>query len=334
MNRSRPYKNVCYTLAAGVWACVIGACNQAPLAHSGLAPHPRSLAQGATASSGQNGSTWGGDDWGDDWARLRPLPTGRSGAGQPQAPRSEAGQRAERTAARSTIPTRVWTVVLATFAEEGHAEAAANMIQQLRTLAPELATPRVHRTSRGSLVVYGEYESPRSPAAQRDLQQIKQITSRGRRVFPRAMLSRINLRSAQERFHPLELLSVRKHYPNVDPLYTLEVAVWGDFESGQLTLAEIHRQAEAYVARLRAGGLEAYFHHDDDKQLSSVTVGVFDRTAINPQSGLYSPEVNELMRRFPARLVNGEPLNELIDRRRPSRGTRVQRPMLMHVPNL
>jgi hypothetical protein len=40
-------------------------------------------------------------------------------------------------------------------------------------------------------------------------------------------------------------------------------------------------------------------------------VGLFDRTAINSTSGLYSSEVTELIRkRFPQRLVNGEPMFE------------------------
>ena len=38
------------------------------------------------------------------------------------------------------------------------------------------------------------------------------------------------------------------------------------------------------------------------------------------------------MKSFPARMVNGEILREPIDARRPSRGTRIQAPSLVLVP--
>ena len=73
-------------------------------------------------------------------------------------------------------------------------------------------------------------------------------------------------------------------------------------------------------------------HHDDDLRLSMVTVGLFDHTAVDAESGLFAPEVDALLRKFPAHLVNGEPLRELLDRRRPGLGTRVQAPRLVLVP--
>ena len=35
---------------------------------------------------------------------------------------------------------------------------------------------------------------------------------------------------------PISLRAARRRFPGVDPLYTLQVAVWGDFESGELSL--------------------------------------------------------------------------------------------------
>ncbi|MHC4107337.1 MAG: hypothetical protein ACYSTY_04540 [Planctomycetota bacterium] len=223
-----------------------------------------------------------------------------------------------------------WTIVLNTFSTEGHAQAAANMRLQVGSIDPKLSGARVHTTARGSMVTYGNYTSAEDPAAQADLKWIKAITISNRQVFAGAMLTRITRTDPTIPSDPLELMSVRARYPDINPLYTLQVAVWGDFESGKLTLAEIHQHAEAYARRLRTQGLNAYYDHDDDKRLSIVTVGLFDSTAIDPQIGLYSAEVQALMRRFPEHLVNGEPLQELIDRR--TGRTRVQKPKLVRVP--
>jgi hypothetical protein len=65
-----------------------------------------------------------------------------------------------------------------------------------------------------------------------------------------------------------------------------------------------------------------------------VTVGLFDHTAYDAQSGIFAPEVELLIRKFPARLVNGEPLNEPVNPRFPEFGTRVQAPKLVLVPEL
>ena len=277
-------------------ACALGGCG---------GPGPGRSDRFPTASTGDL-------DFGQDWA----TPSARPG----QAP--------------AEGRTSIWTIVLGTFTSDDHVAAAADMLRRVRSLLPEPATARAHTTGRGSMVIYGAYSGPDDPDAQADLQRIKQTTIGGRPAFRWAMLSRIRLQSDPGRLHPLQLLSVRKRFPDVDPLYTLQVAVWGDFESGQLSLAEIRKRAEADTRKLRAQGFEAYFHHDDDRRLSMITVGLFDQTAIDPQSGLLSPPVEHLMRRFPQHLVNGEPLSEPIDRLRPRRGTRVQRPMLVLVPRL
>jgi hypothetical protein len=192
----------------------------------------------------------------------------------------------------------------------------------------------VHTGAGGSLVAYGRYESAQSDDAQRDLAWIKGLTLNDLPAFPRAMLSRVNLRPAAAGYRPLELMSARIRHPRVDPLYTLEVAVWGDFESGKLSIEQIHRSAEEYARTLRTRGFEAYYHHDDDRRLSMVTVGLFDHTAIDQRTGLYGPAVEALLRDFPAHLVNGQELLEPVDGRRVQRGTRVQRPKLVHVPKL
>jgi hypothetical protein len=242
--------------------------------------------------------------------------------------------RAARSAETSSSGT-IWTIVLATFPNPGHQQAAANSLRQLPRIDPKLGSGAwVHTGSKGSLVGYGRYGSTQSEDAQRDLAWIKGLALGDLPAFPRAMLSRVNIRPAAAGFDPLALMSARSRYPNVDPLYTLEVAVWGDFESGTMSLAQIHRKAEENARILRARGFEAYYHHDDDRRLSMVTVGLFDHTAIDQRTGLYGPAVDALLQEFPAHLVNGEELLEPIDGRRVQRGTRVQRPVLVLVPKL
>ncbi|MDY7110263.1 MAG: hypothetical protein SYC29_16665 [Planctomycetota bacterium] len=227
-----------------------------------------------------------------------------------------------------------WTILLGSYTDEGHENAAANMVRSCATIDARLGAARVHTTSKGSMVIYGAWDDPEAPAAQAALDWIKGIELRDRPVFPRAMLTRINLRHAQRQFEAGELMSVRLRYPRVDPLYTLQVAVWGDFGSGELSLEEIRRRAEAYTRELRGRGHNAFFHHDDDQRLSMVTVGLFDHTAIDPESGLYSAEVERLLAAFPEHLVNGEPLYEPTAPGRAESRRRVQKPRLVLVPKL
>ena len=277
----------------------------------------------ACESTSDRAATPGGQrtrtlDFGEDWADVG----GRRRDGGRAARSPNAQQR------RSN-----WTIVLNTFSYDDHSQAASNMRMRVGSFDPRLSSAQVHTTARGSMVTYGNYTSAKDQAAQADLKWIKAITVSNRRVFAGAMLSRITRTDHTIPSDPLELMSVRARYPDIDPLYTLQVAVWGDFESGKLTLSEIHQHAESYARKLRAQGVDAYYDHDDDKRLSVITVGLFDSTAIeNPQIGLYSAEIEALMRRFPEHLVNGEPLLELIDRR--TGRTRVQKPKLVLVPKM
>jgi hypothetical protein len=254
-----------------------------------------------------------------DWGERGPEPTGPGQA----------------TGAVGASRRTVWTIVLATFPRQGHQKAAGNSVQQLPRIDATLSGGAwVHTGTDGSLMAYGRYESAQSDDAQRDLTWIKTLTLNDVPAFPRAMLTRVNLRPAAAGFDPLELMSARVRHPNVDPLYTLEVAVWSDFDSGKLSLKQIRRSAENYARTLRAKGYDAYYHHDDDRRLSMVTVGLFDRSAVDQRTGLYGPAVDVLLRDFPTYLVNGEELLEPIDGRRLERGTRSKRPVLVHVPKL
>ncbi|MHC4991023.1 MAG: hypothetical protein ACYTGC_08580 [Planctomycetota bacterium] len=216
-----------------------------------------------------------------------------------------------------------WSIILETFSGEGHEQAAATMITELPRVNPRLTAAWVHTSPRGSTVVFGRYAGPDDPAAQRDMQWVKTLTIQDRPVFPRAMLSRLR-EGVESGLTPFELMSVRQQYPDLDPLYTLQIAVWGSFE-GAMPWRDAQRRARAQVQQLRGQGYQAYVHTDPDVELSMVTIGLFDHRALNPRSGLYSPEIESLLRKFEAHLVNGEPVWDPIARRN-------QPPSLVLVP--
>lgn len=213
------------------------------------------------------------------------------------------------------------------------------MVSQLGAIAPQANGARVHTTAKGSMVVYGQYAGRDDPRAEADQERLKQVKYQGRTVFDRIILTRLDLRLTHGQLSPHDLLSARRLHPKVDPLYTLDVAIWianEDSKAGRdrISHQEIKRRAEAHAAQLRNQGFDAYFYHDDANKRSIVTVGLFDRRAINSVSGLYSSEVTDLVKRFPARLANGEPAWEYKDKYFPRLGTKPQTPVLVLVPSL
>lgn len=235
--------------------------------------------------------------------------------------------------------TELWTLVLGTFADEGHEQAAQQMLANLPMVAPQITGARVYSTASGSMVIFGRYKGRDDPAAKNDQERIKAIRYQGRAVFNRVLLTHIDLRTAHSQFHPHDLLSARKQHPKVDPLYTLDIAIWianMDPQAGQdrMTFEDAKKKAEAYAAQLRMTGEQAYFYHDPKKQQSMVTVGLFDHRAIHPVSRMYSDEVESLLKKHPVRLANGEPLMEFKNPKKPRDGTRPQVPKLVLVPTL
>ncbi len=246
-------------------------------------------------------------------------------------------QRQQQSRPRQEQQTGRWSIVLGTFSGDDHVQQASGAHQHVTSNLRELSAARVHSTERGSMLLYGQYESADDPRGRADLERIKELTINDMPLFTRAFLSptpqqRTNASSSSAPAGAHDLMSVRERHPNVHPIYTVQVGVWGDFGSGAMTAQEIRRNAEAHAQRLRAEGHEAYVYHDDRQNQSLVTVGLFDRTAMNQKTGEFGPELRALIRKFPAHLVNGEELHEPIDRRRPDRGTRVQEPRVVIVP--
>jgi hypothetical protein len=263
-------------------------------------------------------------DLGEDWDP-QPGADGR---------RSGHSGRSGRSGGPQEAPTpSYWAVVLRTFAGDNSRQSAANMVRSCVQVDPKLRDARVHFTEEGAMVIYGRYEDATAADAQAGLAWVKGIEVSGRQVFPRAILTRISTEPRNRRYSAIELLSVRSLYPDVHPLYTLQVGVWGDYESGKLTLDQIRRSAEAQARQLRAEGMDAYVHHDTDLRLSTVTIGLFDRTALDPQTGfIVDPMLEMLKQRYPYNLANGEELREPLDPKRPSAGTRIQESRLVLVP--
>ena len=271
------------------------------------------------------------DDWGDLPQTSSSVRSGSTSATSNSQPPRKADADSDREPASSTGT--IWTVVLQTLADEGHEQMARMMLPQYAAMSPMLRSAQIIDTAKGSMIVYGNYSGPGDDAAQRDLKAIKNIQlADGTRPLAGVILSRVTPNRAGP-IHPYDLANARRMYPEMRTLYTLQVAAWSDFETGELSLEEIHKRAEAYAAELRKRGLDAFFHHDDDKRISVVTIGLFGSSAIDSQSGLYHPDVEMLMRQFPKHMVNGEELQEFIHPKFQEKlGTRTQKTMLVEVP--
>lgn len=311
----------------------LSSCNDQAKTGTDLAANGRSSLKADSASKlqPQPEPLYLGQDW-EQQGRSRGGASNAAGSGTP----ANRATVAENTAARATS---MWTLVLGTFSSDDHQVAANQMLSNLPQVAPQVRGATVHTTPRGSMVIFGSYTGRDDPAAKRDQDWLKTIKYQDRTVFNRVILTRLDLRLTQGQLHPHDLLSARRAYPEVDPLYTLDIAIWmadPDAKSAKdrVTYEQVKQKAEAYAAELRSRGEESYFYHDDVTQWSVVTVGLFNSKAIDSRSGLYNADVDALIRRFPVRLANGEPLMEFKNRLAPKQGTRAVVPRLVLVPRM
>jgi hypothetical protein len=196
-----------------------------------------------------------------------------------------------------------WSIVLATAGGDTHPVQAAALRQQIASEYPPLRTAFVRPQGRGSAIWFGRFESPNDPDAIRAKEMVRSLQRGGVPAFPRAFLSVL---PDDAPIGERDIRNLRVLYPNIDPLYSLEVAMWWTGGSDQITYDEVRRSAESYVAELRRAGQDAWYYHDPIKEMSAVTVGVFDKRAYDGRSTLYSPEVDALMKQFPVRRMNGE----------------------------
>ncbi len=224
-----------------------------------------------------------------------------------------------------------WSVLLGTFSGEDHEVRAAEFETEVQRRYPVFGEVFIEPRRGGSMVVAGRFASTDDPAAQEALALAKGITAGGGRPFAAAMLVRRTTAADAAPPKPYDLRSLRARYPGRAEIYTLQIGVWGTFGTREIDPNEVRRRAELEVARLRAQGYEAWFHHDPDSELSTITVGSFGADAYDPRSTLYAPEVERLMRAFPKHLINGEEVLVPADQRRAGE-LRPQGPRLVEVP--
>lgn len=225
-----------------------------------------------------------------------------------------------------------WSVMLATFTQEDHASRANAFRTELVREYPELSRAEVRRVGKGSAIVIGRFDAPADKSAQAELKRVKAIERNERKPFASVILVRTATDDSSAIRKPRDIRNLRARYPKVRPLFSLQVAAWSTFGEKGVDYAEMRNAAERYCAELVAKGNDAWFHHDDDSETSIVTVGFFDKRAYDAKSTLFSPEVEDLMRQFPAHLVNGEPLLIPIDPSNPKSRTKPQPCRLVEVP--
>ena len=260
-------------------------------------------------------------------------PTNKAATRAPQSKGAATSSNATSNANSKNVSSKGrWSVMLQTFSQPDHVDRAAAFRAQLVREYPELAGATSRRVGKGSAIVLGRFESPDDMAAQAELKRVKAIQRQGQRPFGGSMLIRTATDDASIVIKPFDLRNLRAKYPKVRPLFSLQVAAWSTFNEKGVDYAPMRVNAERYCAELRAKGHDAWFHHDEDSETSVVTVGMFDRRAYDAQSTLFSAEVEDLMRQFPANLLNGEPLLVPVDASSPSGKTKAQPCRLVEVP--
>ena len=271
-------------------------------------------------------------DMGEDWESVEGLIGG--GSLKPRRQSTDSGERSSGRLAGIPEPPR-YAICLATFTSGDHRLEGQQYLQRVSMLVPDMTSDlSLHTDEAGSVVLYGEFDGWKDERVADVTKRLRAVQIQGRPIFINPILTEVVPKRDPSTIGPNELLAVRLRYPEVRTLYTLEVAVWGDFESGQLNDDRRRRLAEDYAASLRDLGHQAWYHHDPVKKMSTVTVGVFDHRAIDAASGIRSPAVERVMGQFPVRLVNGEVLNIPVNRNDPGAGTKPQRPFLVEVPRL
>lgn len=230
---------------------------------------------------------------------VRWTPEGGEGSWNPEAPAAAPD--------RPTAPAPGWSIVLTTITETNHRELAAQWAQSFRQMTG-LSAAWIDSSERGSIVRYGRYESSSAPQAQADLRMFKTTEVGGMIPFRSAYLARHGSATPTGRLRELSLPEVWKMYPGVETLYTLQIGVYE--AERDTSAAEARRLAEEAALQLRAQNEMAFYYHGPNR--SHVCVGVFPEGAVDPATGLYSPEVQALQERFPHNAYNGRTIEERI----------------------
>ena len=95
-------------------------------------------------------------------------------------------------------------------------------------------------------------------------------------------------------------------------------------------LSQFRAAAEQAVARLRADGEQAFYHHGPSA--STITVGVFGESDHDPAGGFDSHRPTEARERHPHNLVNGQGFHETLRTDSGQAVRRLQRSQLVAIP--
>ena len=224
-------------------------------------------------------------------------------------------------------------LVLQTFSEDFNGAVANTYIQQLGTLLPSHRHHlHTHIDGSGSMALYGAYEGWDDPKAPADAKTLSEIQINGKRLFGPIIRTDIERQRRPDEYSDLELISVWSRHPNMRAIYALEIELWGDFQSNEWPPERRRAKAMERVSQLRQQGFDAYCHHDERRELSTITVGLFSEAAINPQSGIPDPNLARLHEQFPIRLINGEELRMPIQRGGSAQNVKPIRSRLIKVP--
>lgn len=211
-----------------------------------------------------------------------------------------------------------WRVALAVFSGPdgvARANAALPIIQRQGNMPEAFVEPR----KSGAIIAYGAYDQPDARQAQRDLERIRTMTINGQLAYPRAFLAPPQ-GGVSGAIPEWNLANAREQYGD-SAKYTLQVAV---YESERR--AEAMRLAEQAASTYRRDGELAFYYHGPNR--SMVTIGVFSDRDFDPASGRTSAELQEVMSRHPAHLVNGMGVRETLS----DGSTRMQPPQLVRIP--
>ncbi len=227
-----------------------------------------------------------------------------------------------------------WTIVLITFRGEGAAIAGEEALARVRGSG---LIDGVFMEARGESVVLarGAYESYDTPAAQRDLQQLRELTIEGERPFAGAVLAPPSDAALAGRIPMLDLRQARANYGR-DAIYTLQVGVYGQSDGGRPPegeLAEYRAAAERAAYDLRREGELAFYYHAPNR--SMVTVGLFGIDDFDPQNkpGFESPRLRQTKERNPLNLLNGQGIRQRVRKQDGSEEWDMQRSGLVAVPD-
>ena len=165
-----------------------------------------------------------------------------------------------------------YAITVATFTGPHHAAAARDAASLFVLSQPAIGRMLVVRPRRGgSVLTYGSYTGYDDPRAKEDMNALRNVRlANAQPAFGQMIITKFRSPRSMQSLHPYDLWTVRRDYPTVVPIYTLDVAIWGDFESGQLPKEQRRKLAEQYASSLRSKGFESFFYHDDCPHILSL----------------------------------------------------------------